>query len=111
MSTNEKINVYCEADFDAAMMEAIDKRHIDQKAAEAGRTKEKTEEYKMMRNAATLRHSVHIAATALIFLALFRAMSAGLISPILAIPATYICAGYFGWCACKVFGIFKKGAC
>ena len=109
MSTNEE-KVYTEADFDNEMMEAINKRHNDRKTVEAGRTKEKTEEHKKMRNAAMCHYITRCALTVLVFLALYRATFAELIDPVLSVPATYIAATYLGWCACKAYGIYKKGA-
>lgn len=109
MSTNEE-KVYTEADFEREMTETINKRHNDQKTVEAGRTKEKTEEYKKMCNSAMFRYSARCVVVALICAALYRCMTAELIAPILAVPATYIGSVYFGWSFCKAYGYFKKGA-
>lgn len=107
---NEATRSYTEADFDTDMMERINKRHNDQKTAEAGRSKEKTAEYKKMCNAAMFGYTARCAVTALVCAALYRAMNTDLIAPVLAVPVTYIGMAYFGWCLCKVYGFFKKGA-
>lgn len=100
----------CEEDSRKAM-EHINQQNAARKAAEADRNKAKAEERKKTRRKEMLRYIAACAVTVVAIAALFHCTDAKLIAPVLAVPATYIGTGYFGWCLHKVVAIFKKGAC
>ena len=91
------------------MMAHINQQSAEHEAAEEGRSQKKMEDRWKMRRAALSRYTTRCAATLLIIAALFYAMHTDLIAPVLAIPATYLGTGYFGWCFCKTIRLFKKG--
>ncbi len=92
-------------------MEHINQQNAARKAADADRNKAMAEERKKMRRNAIIRYIATCAATAAAVAAVFHCKDANLIAPVLAVPATYIGTGYFGWCLHKVVAIFQKGAC
>ena len=90
------------------MMEHINQQNATQEAAQEGRSREQREERVKTYRCKMWRYVGHSAATAATWILLAMAMSAELIAPVLAVPATYICTCYFGWCLCKVTHYFKK---
>lgn len=90
------------------MMEHINNRSAEQDAVEENRSQNYIEEIKKMRTVAMSRYVFKSVATLLLAFALYKAMTAELIAPVLVIPATYLCAIYFGWCCCKVTAFAKK---
>ena len=91
------------------MMEHISQHKASCEAAAQGRSKEQTAEREKTRRKEMCHYIAASAATVATGVAVMCCMNAGLIAPVLAIPATYIFACHLGWCLCKVSHYIKKG--
>lgn len=90
------------------MMEHINQQNATHEAVREDRTAKQMEEKEKMHRCKMFRYAGRGAATAAAWILLAIAMNAELIAPVLAIPATYICALYFGWCLCKFARYAKR---
>lgn len=90
------------------MMERINSKSDEQVTVEESRCQRHMEEIEKMRAEAMARYFLKGVATLGVAFAFYKAMNSELIAPVLVIPATYLCATYFGWCACKVAAFAKK---
>lgn len=102
---------YNEAEYEQdsiRIMELIDQRKAERVAEERDtsqkRNEERAEEYRNR----MFHYIGRSAAVAAIGFLLDTAMAAELIAPVLAVPATYICACYFGWCLSKTVRYAKR---
>lgn len=90
------------------MMERINTKSAEQETVEDSRCQRHMEDLEKMRAIAMTRYFFKGVATLILAFAFYKAMTAELIAPVLVVPATYLCATYFGWCACKVAAFAKK---
>lgn len=91
------------------MMAHINKNSAEKRAAEADSKKKQTKEIKKKRSLSIGRHTLRIIGSLVAAFVLYKACIAALISPMLAIPASYLLAMYFGWSWCKVMCFAQKG--
>ena len=91
------------------MMAHINSKSAEIKAVEEDRSRQQNEEREKIRLTKVGKYTLRCLATLLVTFGLYKAMNAVLIAPVIVIPATYVCAIYFGWCSSKVAHYVKKG--
>lgn len=102
-------NIYEDEQANYQLRECINNHSEKKRAAEEDSRQKQIEEREKVRLNAMGQNAIRCVADVVIFVALFGAMKAELIASAIVIPATYLCAIHFGWCANKVAYFVRKG--
>ena len=102
-------NIHEDEQANYQLLECINSHSEKKKAAEEDNRQKQMEEREKARLNTMGLNAIRCIIDVVIFVALFGAMKAELIASAIVIPATYLCAIHFGWCANRVAHLVRKG--